>query len=72
MQNFQMFTIIWNMTGGGPVNTTTTLSVAVYRKAFVEYNFGVGSALGVLWLLVLFLATLAYNRINDRLTEANQ
>lgn len=72
MQNFQMFTIIWNMTGGGPVTSTTTLSVAVYRKAFLEYNFGVGSALGVLWLLVLFVATLVYNRINDRLTEENQ
>lgn len=60
------------MTGGGPVTSTTTLSVAVYRKAFLEYNFGVGSALGVLWLLVLFVATLVYNRINDRLTEENQ
>lgn len=72
MQNFQMFTIIWNMTGGGPVTATTTLSVAVYRKAFIEYDFGAGSALGVLWLIVLFIATLVYNRANDKLTEANQ
>ena len=71
MQNFQMFTIIWNMTGGGPVTATTTLSVAVYRRAFIEYDFGTGSALGVLWLIVLFVATLIYNRVNDRLTEAN-
>lgn len=66
MANFQMFTIIFNMTGGGPVNTTTTLSLASYKKAFLEYDFGSGSTIGVLWLIVLFIATLIYNKYNER------
>ncbi len=33
-QNFQQFTIINNMTGGGPVDATTTLSIAAYKAAF--------------------------------------
>jgi multiple sugar transport system permease protein len=66
LQNFQNFTIIWNMTGGGPVISTTTLSIAVYRKAFQEFDFGLGSAIGVLWIIVLFIATLLHNRISDR------
>lgn len=66
LQNFQMFTIIWNMTGGGPITSTTTLSIAVYRKAFQEFDFGLGSAIGVLWIIVLFIATLIHNRISDK------
>lgn len=66
MSNFQMYTIIANMTGGGPVNATTTLSIAAYRAAFQSYNFGEGAAIGVLWLILLFVITLVNNRINDR------
>ena len=66
MANFQMFTIVFNMTGGGPVNATTTLSLAAHKKAFLEYDFGAGSTIGVLWLAVLFVATLLYNKFNDR------
>jgi len=66
MSNFQMFTIVFNMTGGGPVNATTTLSLAAHKKAFLEYDFGAGSTIGVLWLAVLFIATLIYNKYNER------
>lgn len=66
MQNFQMFTIVYNMTGGGPVDATTTLSLAAHKKAFLEYDFGAGSTIGVLWLAVLFIATLIYNKINEK------
>jgi multiple sugar transport system permease protein len=66
MSNFQMYTIIANMTGGGPVNATTTLSIAAYKAAFQSYNFGEGAAIGVLWLILLFVITMLNNRINDR------
>jgi multiple sugar transport system permease protein len=66
MSNFQMYTIIANMTGGGPVIATTTLSIAAYKSAFQSYNFGEGAAIGVLWLILLFCITLLNNRLNDR------
>ena len=66
MQNFQMFTIVYNMTGGGPVTATTTLSLAAHKKAFLEFDFGAGSTIGVLWLLVLFVATLVYNKLSEQ------
>lgn len=66
-QNFQQFTIIKNMTGGGPVNATTTLSVAAYKEAFTtKYNFGTSAAIGVLWMVFLFLVTIVSNRATDR------
>lgn len=65
MNCFQQFTIIYNMTGGGPMGKTTTLGIAAYNRAFVSYNFGEGAAIGVVWLVFLFALSLVYNRINQ-------
>ncbi len=64
LDNFQMFTIIYNMTGGGPVDATTTLSLATYKRAFTAYNFGQAAAIGVIWMAFLLLISIFYNRLN--------
>lgn len=61
INNFQSFTIIFNMTGGGPIKKTTTLSIATYQEAFRRFDIGTGSAIGVLWLLALIGITIIYN-----------
>ena len=66
LDNFQMFTIIFNMTGGGPVDATTTLSLATYKRAFTAYNFGEASAIGVIWMVFLIVASIYYNRMGAR------
>jgi len=63
-----MFNIIYNLTGGGPVDATTTLSIAAYRTAFVKYDFGKGSAMGVLWMLILVVGNVFVNKIKDKST----
>jgi multiple sugar transport system permease protein len=65
INNFQMFTIIYNMTGGGPMDKTMTLSVGAYHAAFVQHDLGSGSAIGVLWLIVLSV----FSVINIRASE---
>jgi multiple sugar transport system permease protein len=72
MDNFQMFTIVFNMTAGGPVEATTTLSVATYRRAFTSYNFGQASAIGVIWMAILVLAAVYFNKLSARSTAAYQ
>jgi len=62
INNFQQFTIIYNLTAGGPINKSTTLSIATYTKAFTQFDMGAGSAIGVLWLVALAFFTLFYNR----------
>lgn len=64
-QNFQQFTVINNMTGGGPVDATTTLSIAAYKAAFQSYNFGESAAIGVIWMVFLFILTLISNKANE-------
>jgi multiple sugar transport system permease protein len=66
INNFQQFTIIFNMTNGGPINKTTTLSIATYTKAFTQFNMGLGSAIGVLWLVALAFFTFFYNKYVER------
>lgn len=66
MANFQMYTIIANVTNGGPLTATTTLSIAAYKAAFQSYDFGVGAAIGVVWLIFLFLITLFSNKLSEK------
>lgn len=69
MANFQMYTIIANITNGGPVGATTTLSIAAYEAAFQSYDFGYGAAIGVVWLIVLFIITMFSNKLTDKYSE---
>lgn len=66
MANFQMYTIIANVTNGGPITATTTLSIAAYKAAFQSYNFGYGAAIGVVWLVFLFLITIGSNKLSEK------
>lgn len=60
--NFQMFTLFYNMTAGGPVRATTTLTVYTYETAFMSYNLGKGAAIGVVWMLFLIVFGCMYNK----------
>lgn len=62
INNFQLFTIIWIMTAGGPAKATTTLSIGAYKEAFMYFDLGKGCAIGFLWLVILSVAGYLYNR----------
>lgn len=70
INNSQMFTIIYNMTGGGPMGCTTTFSVGAYLEAFISYDFGKGSALGVVWLVFLGVFVFLYRRYSEKKTSS--
>jgi multiple sugar transport system permease protein len=57
----QEMTLPWVLTKGGPVNATEVLSLFTYKLAFQRWDFGLASASGVLWLLMVaifaFVAT---------------
>lgn len=50
------FIIVQIMTRGGPSNATQVMGSYLYEKAFREYHFGYGAAIGVM-ILILSLAT---------------
>ena len=60
---FNSFPIIWALTRGGPgYNTDTTITFA-YKMAFVEYNMGPSTALGVINFAFIMLIVLIYLRV---------
>lgn len=60
---FQNFTLIWTMTQGGPEDVTTTLAISIYRTAFQDFDMGLGSTIGTIWLVVLVVFSVLFVRI---------
>ncbi len=60
--NLQQFDTIYALTGGGPVRATTVLSIEVYRRAFDQWDVGMASAIGLLWVVTILPAAYVYLR----------
>jgi multiple sugar transport system permease protein len=60
---FRVFDVIYVLTGGGPANSTETLSVYAYKVLFQTLQFGYGSSLAVVVFLSVGLITIGYMRI---------
>jgi multiple sugar transport system permease protein len=57
--SFQVFTQSYVMTGGGPNNATLTQVLYLYRKGFLDFQFGYASALAwALFLLIMVFTVL--------------
>ena len=56
---FRDFSIIKTMTEGGPLKSTTTLSIMTYDQAFGFFKFGYASAVGIVTLVICVIASLA-------------
>jgi len=63
---FRVFDAIYVLTGGGPANTTETLSIYAYKSLFQTLQFGYGSALAVVVFLCVGLISVFYIRILSR------
>lgn len=59
---FQELTLVFVLTQGGPVNATMVLALYTYKTAFEDWDFGLASAIGTLWLGLLLVFALFYVR----------
>jgi multiple sugar transport system permease protein len=65
---FRDFSIIYVLTGGGPLKATQTLSIMTYEQAFSFFRMGYASAVGVVTLVVCMVASrLMMGRAPDNL-----
>lgn len=69
VNNFQMFTLFFTLTGGGPAGSTTSLAILTYETAFSKYELAEGSAIGVIWLVLLFVFSVVFTRFMNRNTD---
>lgn len=61
---FQVFTLPYVMTGGGPLNSTLVYSLYLYQNAFEEFRMGYASAMAWILFLIIFGLTLLSLRIS--------
>jgi len=67
--NFQKFDIIWLMTQGGPLTSTTTLPIIIYNELFGRFNAGRASAMAVIVLIILGLVAFLYIKLFESTEE---
>ncbi len=60
IRNFNNFPIIYTMTNGGPVYSTLTSVLYIYRQAFERFDMGYASAVGIFWVIVMMLVSIVY------------
>jgi multiple sugar transport system permease protein len=60
---FRVFDTIYVLTGGGPADTTETLSLYAYKMLFQALEFGYGSAIAVAVFGCVALATVLYAKL---------
>lgn len=63
---FRVFDAIYVLTGGGPANTTETLSIYAYKVLFQLLQFGYGSTLSVIVFVCVGLISVFYVRLLSR------
>ena len=64
--SIQQFTIIWVMTGGGPVNASETMATYMYRYGIVRHQLGYGSAVAIIMFLFCLIFSLLYRGLTRK------
>ncbi len=60
---FRVFDAVYVLTGGGPANTTETLSIYAYKVLFQTLQFGYGSTLSVVVFLCVGMISVGYIKL---------
>jgi len=70
--SLRRFDLIWLMTQGGPIGSTDTLVIELYRRAFVYRDLGLAAAVGMVGLAIALIVTLIYFRVSQRAETAGR
>ncbi|WP_188688819.1 ABC transporter permease subunit [Pullulanibacillus camelliae] len=71
---FRVFDLISVLTGGGPANSTETISIYAYKVMFSETDFGSGSALSVIVFICVAIISAIFVKLlgSDLLPEGSK
>ena len=60
---FNTFDLIYVMTGGGPIYSSETIAMRIYKLAFSDFRFGLSSATSMIASVILILFSIFYLRL---------
>lgn len=61
--SLKFFDLIFTMTKGGPAHATDVLASHLYTRAFTQWEYGYGSALAVILVILCLLFTFVLNKL---------
>lgn len=61
--SFQVFDLVYVMTGGGPGGATTTIVMMIYRAGFQNFHMGYASAMAIVLFLVILVVAIVQRRV---------
>lgn len=69
INSFKTFDLIFLMTEGGPGTATQLLSMYVYNKAFISWDYGVTSAASMILFLIVATITVLQFRVEKKFND---
>ncbi len=63
--SLKYFDLIYVMTGGGPNGASEVMASYMYKLAFSSYDFGYGSAIGFLLLIITLIVTYFIRKVTE-------
>ncbi len=70
--SFNVFDVIWLLTGGGPSRATTTLPVLIYDTAFKKYRLSQAAAMSVLTGIILLIFAALFIRFMSPASDSDE
>lgn len=67
---FQVFDIIWGTTQGGPIRSTEVLATYMFKRGIQQGEYGLGSAIAVVFMLIVLTFAVASVALRERDQEA--
>lgn len=69
---FRTFDILWTITGGGPARQTEMFSIYAFVEAFVNLNFGLGSAAAIIGAVIIMVFAFILYRVLNHWVEVSK
>jgi multiple sugar transport system permease protein len=67
--SFQVFALVYVMTGGGPAGSTSVIVFYLYQQAFTYFHMGYASAVGYVLFVIIFVLTLLQLKLFGKRVE---
>ena len=61
--SLKYFDLIWNMTQGGPVNSTELMATYMYKLSFQQFNMGYGSCVAAGMFILITVIAILFQKI---------
>lgn len=64
--SFNVFDVNKSLTGGGPFNSTLSVSLNIYTEAFTKNNYGFGTTMAIVFFIIIALVSIIQTKLTSK------